>query len=163
MKDGLRLIGRTTLIHKRKGVEIGRYEKYNLITNLGKDDILNIMFHGDSQIDPWFIGLIDNAGFSAVDVTDIMSSHSGWAELTSYDEATRVEWVEDAASLQAISNTTLATFTISATVSVKGIFVTSNSTKAGTTGTLWAATTFTSVIPAVDNDTIDVIYTVAAG
>jgi hypothetical protein len=147
--------------HYRDGVLLQRQRVPNGITDVGMNALLGIMFHGDTQITTWYIGIVNNSGFSAFANADTMGSHAGWTEWTSYDEAARVEWVEDAAAARAISNTTTADFTISAAGTLHGIFVTSDSTKAGTTGTLWSTAAFSSNITVADNDVIKITYTVS--
>lgn len=148
--------------HYRKGALLDIISSKNLVTNEGKNSILDIMFHAATQITTWYIGLINNSGYSAVAAADTMSSHAGWTELTSYDESVRQTWTEAAASSQSITSSSVATFTISATVAARGMFLVSNSTKGGTTGTLWAATLFSSALNLVDDDTLRVTYTVNA-
>lgn len=133
----------------------------NGITDVGLNAILDIMFHADTQVTTWYVGLIDNAGFSALAAADTMSSHAGWAESTAYTEAARVEWTEGAASSRSITNGTTMDFSINATVTINGIFVTSVSTKGGTTGTLWATASFSSAVSATSGDTLKVTYTVS--
>lgn len=153
--------GRFQVEHWRDGKCIGKYDVPNGVTNSGKNHMLDVTFHGTTPVSPWYLGLVNNSGFTAFAAADTPSSHAGWTELTSYDEANRVTWVEDAAASQAIANTTLATFTISATVAIKGVFLISENTKGGTTGTLWCTAAFASVINAVDNDVLKVTFTVS--
>lgn len=148
--------------HYRKGELLNIISSKNLVTNAGKNSILDIMFHGATQITTWYQGLINNSGYSAVAAADTISSHAGWTEFTSYDESVRQTWVEAAASSQSITSSSVSTFTISATGTVRGLFIVSESTKGGTTGTLWAATLFSSTISVVDDDLLKVTYTINA-
>jgi hypothetical protein len=152
--------GRFKVEHIRDGEVIGQYAMPNGIVDVGLNSLLDVYFHNQTQIATWYIGLIDNAGFTALSNSDTMSSHTGWAESTAYDEATREEWLEGAAASRSITNSTPAEFTISATTTLKGIFVTSNSTKGGTTGTLWATAAFSSTVGVQDNDILRITYTV---
>jgi hypothetical protein len=147
--------------HYRAGQLLGRFRVPNGITDVGMNTLLDVMFHGVSAITTWYIGLVNNSGFSSFANADTMASHSGWTEFTSYDEANRVTWPEDAAATRSISNTTTADFTISATGTLHGIFVTSDNTKSGTTGTLWSTAAFSSNVSVVDNDVIKITYTVS--
>lgn len=137
------------------------FEVENLITTAGKNHMLDVTFHGTTPVSPWYMGLINNSGFSAVAAGDTHASHAGWTETTAYDEATREAYVEDAAGSGSITNTTVCEFTINATVAVKGIFLASVSTKGDTgAGTLWCATTFTTALSLVDDDILRITYTV---
>lgn len=160
----LKVSGKFIAEHWRNGKKINEYEFKNGVTDEGINKLLDVMFHGVAAIATWYIGLIDDYGYSALAAADTMSSHAGWAECTEYDEAARQEWVEDAASGLSITNTTLATFTINATTTLKGMFLSSGSAKSGTTGTLWCTGLFASGdVSVVDDDVIKVKYTVTIG
>ena len=44
--------------HWRKGQKINEYRFPNGITNQGKNALLNIMFHGATQITTWYLGMV---------------------------------------------------------------------------------------------------------
>lgn len=142
---------------------IKRLEKLrNAITNEGKDDLLGIMFNAATQITTWYIGLIDNAGFTTLDVTHTHDSHAGWTEFEDYSEATRPAWDEAAPSGQSIASSTPTDFSIDTDSSViNGIFVANLNTKGSVAaGTLWSEASFTGVLNADDGDTLAVTYQV---
>lgn len=153
-----------TLEHWRKGKLIGSQLTHNDITNVGKNYILNVMFNGGTQIanNSWFIGLISLASFSALAAADTMSSHAGWIEFTGYSQSTRVAWGSGSATSQSTSNSSPATFDITGSGTVKGVFVTSNSTISGTSGTLWATALFGADVPVTNGDQLKITYTVSA-
>jgi hypothetical protein len=134
----------------------------NANTNAGLNSILGIMFHGDTQITTWYLGLVDDSGFSTFAVGDTMASHAGWTETSTYSDGTRRTWSADASSGQAITNSTPATFNINGTVTVHGAFLVSNSTKGGTSGTLWATGAFSSPQALVNGQTLTVTYSCSA-
>lgn len=148
----------------RFGRTKGRYAFPNGITNEGKNKILDVMFNDGVQVanSSWFIGLIDNSGFSTLADTDTMASHAGWNEFTSYSEANRVAWGSGAAASQSVTNATPATFNISGSGTVKGVLVPTNNTKGGTSGTLWATALFSADVPVSNGDQLKVTYTVSA-
>lgn len=160
-EDRLPVGGRFTIQHIRDGQVIGEYELKNGITDVGMNALLDIMFHGTSQITAWYLGLVDNAGFSAFAAGDTMASHGGWTESTAYSNANRPDWTEGAASSRSITNSSTVDFTINATATIKGIFVTSNNTKGGTTGTLWSTAAFGANVSVANGDTLKVTYTVS--
>lgn len=143
---------------RKTGKVLWRQRFHNAITTAGLTHLADVAFNGGTQVSPWYLGLINNSGFSALSAADTMSSHAGWTELTSYDEATRVEWDQNAPVSGVITTNTASTFTISATVAVYGAFLVSNSTKGGTTGTLFATGAFSSVQNLEDDQTLDVTY-----
>ena len=150
--------------HWRDGQHIANYETFNDIVNVGKNDIFEVYFHSGTQTltANWFIGLISSSGFTGLAATDTMSSHAGWTEFTAYSQSTRVAWGPGAAASQSITNSTAAQFDITGSGTVKGVFIVNNSTKAGTTGTLWATALFSADVPVVNGDQLKVTYTVSA-
>lgn len=147
--------------HIRDGQVIGQYTARNAITDVGMNSLLGIMFHADTQITTWYIALVDNSGFSAFANADTMASHAGWTESTAYSDSTRISWGPGASSSRSITNSTPATFNINGTATIHGIFVTSNSTKGGTTGTLWSTAAFGSNVTVNNGDQLKVTYTVS--
>lgn len=164
MMDLRNLRGRFRVEHHRKNQLLDIYDIDNGIVNVGKDKILNVMFNGDTQIanNSWFIGLIDNSGFSALAAGDTMASHAGWTEYQTYNQTTRVAWGSGTSTTQSTTNASPAQFDINATGNVYGVFVVSNSTKGGTSGILWATANFTSVVPVSSGDQLRCTYTVSA-
>lgn len=141
----------------------GEYQIKNGVTNEGKNLILDVMFNGATQIanNSWFIGLIDLTNYTALANGDTMASHSGWQELQAYTQSTRPAWGSGNASSQSTTNASPVTFDLNATNTVKGIFITSNSTKGGTTGKLWAHGLFNADVPVGNGDQLKVTYTVS--
>lgn len=136
-----------------------RYEINNGITNQGKNSLLGIMFHADTQITSWYIGLIDNSGWSAEAAADTLASHSGWNEFTNYT-GNRQAWGPGASSGQSITNGTPVSFSITGSGTLKGIFVASAAS--GTSGTLWSTADFASTVTVANGDTLKITYTVNA-
>ena len=155
------LKGKFKVEHVRDGEVLNTIEGLNGITNGGYDALLDIMFHADTQIDPWYIRLIDNAGFSALAAADTMASHAGWVELSEFDETVRPEWTEGASSGQSITNSSAVVFNMNATKTVNGIFVCSDNTIDATAGTLWATGSFSSAQAVENGDQLRITYTVA--
>lgn len=133
----------------------------NGIVDEGIHYLLDAGFNGGTQISTWYMGLVDNSGFSAFANADTMASHAGWSETTNYSEATRPEWTAGAAASRAVTNSVTVDFSINATVTIKGIFITSDNTKGGTTGTLWSTAAFATNASANSGDTLKVTYTVS--
>ena len=160
----LDLRGHYVADHYRNGLFFARYVIKNDITNEGKNTLFDVMFNTATQIanNSWFIGLISNTGYSALAATDTMSSHAGWTEFTTYTQANRVAWGSGSAASQSVTNATPATFNINASGTIKGIFITSNNTKSGTTGKLWSTALFSADVPVVNGDEIKITYTLNA-
>lgn len=153
--------GKFLVEHIRNGVVIGSFFLPNGITDVGLNSILNVQFDSAAQITTWYIGLVDNASFSAFATADTMASHTGWLESTAYSESVRQTWGAGTASARSITNASAATFSINASATLKGVFITSNSTKSGTTGTLWSTAAFASTVSVINGDSMKITYTVS--
>lgn len=132
----------------------------NGAATVGLNYLLNTGFRGVSQITTWYAGIIGASGFSGVSVNDTMSSHTGWSELTGYSESVRQTWSPGAAAAGVIVNTTAMAFTINASTNAQGIFVASDSTKSGTTGTLWATAVEVAAFSVTSGVVFNAIYQV---
>lgn len=161
----LPLKGRFHVEHVDKdGLLLGTYDIDNDITNEGKNLLFDVMFNSVTPIanSAWAIGLISITSYSALAAGDTMASHAGWTEFTSYSQSTRVAWGSGTSSGQSVTNASPATFDISGSGTVKGIFVTSQNTKSGTTGKLWSTALFSADVPVSNGDQLRITYTVSA-
>jgi hypothetical protein len=159
--DHLNPKGHFIVEHIRDGKVINAVEFPNTVVNTGKNSILDVQFHSATQITAWYIGLMDNTSYSSNPVTDTMSSHAGWVEFTTYSESVRQTWGAGAPASQQITNASPATFNISGSGTLRGIFVASNSTKSGTTGTLWSSALFSSTLSVANGDQVKITYTIS--
>jgi len=161
MKAGIKFQGHFRAELVRDGRIVAVREGRNAVVDEGINSILNIMFHAAAQVTTWYIGLLGDTDLADLLATDTMASHPNWTENQSYTELTRQEWTEDAAASKSISNTTLVSFSINATTTISGIFVVSDNTKGGATGTLWATGLFVEGdVSAQSGDTLNVTYTI---
>lgn len=108
----------------------------NGVTNAGLNYVGGVSFCGGTQFSTWYIGLISTASFSTLSASDTMSSHAGWLEFSSYS-GNRPQWTNSSAS-QRVSSSATFSFAITAAGSLSGIFIVSNATNGGTTGTLFS-------------------------
>lgn len=119
------------------------YKAPNAKTLVGRNHELDSTLSGGTQITSWYFGAIGNTSFTTgLADSDTMSSHAGWTESTAYSEGTRQQWVDGGAASSSITNPNGAAITVNANVTLKGAFITSDSTKGGTTGTLFATGLF---------------------
>lgn len=137
---------------------IHREDFPNGVTNGGIEDNEAVYFNSGTQKTAWYFGLIDNASFSALAAGDTMGSHGGWIENVDYDEATRQQWSPSAPASRVITNPTPAAFTMNATKTIKGAFLTSVNTKSGTTGVLWATGLFGVAQSLTDDQVLRLSY-----
>jgi hypothetical protein len=131
----------------------------NGTTLAGINDILGVYLASGTQNLTWYLGLINNTGFSALSPSDTISSHPGWVELTTYAEGVRPTWVPGTPSGQSVTNPTSATFTINAAGTLAGAFLVSNTTKGGTSGMLWATGAFGTPQAVTNGQLFKVTYT----
>lgn len=131
----------------------------NLVTTVGKNFILDTVLAGSAYTAAWYLALVDGASSPTFNAADTSSSHAGWTESTAYSNSTRP--APSFGSASAGSKATTATaFNINGTATIAGCFLISNSTKGGTTGTLYSCGAFTGGNRSVSNgDTLNVTYT----
>lgn len=126
---------------------------HNLVTNVGRNDVLDKYFKGSSYTAAWYLGL---KGTGSAAAADTASSHAGWSEVTPYS-GNRPAITFGTTSSQ--SNTASAvSYTINATATVAGAFIQSVNT--GTTGILYSAGDFAASRSVASGDTLNVTPTV---
>ena len=137
----------------------------NLVVNAGLAYMAGTALTSVTQITTWYIGLYGAGASNTPAAGDTMSSHAGWTEVVPYSNATRVAATfvtATTANPSVVTNAASpATFTINATSTVGGAFLTSGSAKSGTTGTLFSAADFAAPgdRSVVSGDILSVTYT----
>jgi hypothetical protein len=138
---------------------------HNLVVNVGLQDMNAKYFTGSSYTATWYLGLYGAAASNNPAASDTMSSHGGWTEVTAYSQSTRPACTfgtpTTADPSVATNSASPAVYSINATTTVGGAFLTSNNTKGGSTGTLFSAADFSSPgdRSVVSGDTLTVTYT----
>jgi hypothetical protein len=137
----------------------------NLVTNVGKNDLLDKYLKGSAYTQTIVMGL---KGTGTAVVGDTQSSHASWLEQGLANAPTytgnRKAVTMGAASGQVSTSPTQA-FAITSTGTVFGCFINNggSATKDDTTGILFSAGDFTGGSKAVANlDTLNVVYTLTA-
>lgn len=142
----------------RNGKLIDSWECENGIVNEGANHLLNVIFGSTAKVS-YYIGPLDGATASVLDDTDTMASHAGWIEATAYTNSTRPQWTPiGTATGRQINNTTPVSFVLTADTDIDGVFMTTNSTKSGTTGTLYSTALFDTVKNLLNGDELRVTY-----
>ena len=172
--------GHYVVEHFRNGERINSYHFPNGIVNEGKNHLLDVHFHGTAAMATWYMGLVDNLNYSALDATDLYDdidqAGNGWDEFQLYTDAgngdsatTRPEWDEAAASAQSITNSSVTVFDITGSGTVKGLFLCAGTNAnvkgdhtAGTAHKLWATALFSGDVAVLSADQLKVTYTVSA-
>jgi len=151
--------------HDKDGKLKWSAESKNLVVNVGLQYMAGTALTSVTQITTWYIGLYGAGASNTPAAGDTMSSHAGWTEVVPYSNATRVAATfatATTANPSVVTNSASpATFTINATSTVGGAFLTSGSAKSGTTGTLFSAADFASPgdRSVVSGDILSVTYT----
>jgi hypothetical protein len=137
-----------------------REEVENLVTNVGLNDLLDKYLKGSSYTAAFYVGL---KGTGTIAAADTMSSHAGWTEDTTYSNSTRPALTLGSVASQSVDNSaSKAAFTINGTTTIYGAFVTTNSTKGGSTGVLYGAADFGASRAVLSGDTLNVTITLTA-
>lgn len=144
----------------REGRLVWEERFHNLVVTVGKNALLDVMFRTGGAASAWYVGLVNNAGFSAYDATDTMSSHAGWVEGVPYSNVTRPAYVPAAAAAGSMDNgASKAVYAVNATQTVRGAFLTNVNTKSGTLGTLYGVGDFSVARSVITGDTLNVKIT----
>jgi len=163
LKTKARLGGVFTMEHWRNGVLLATVRTKNLIVNEGLNRILDSTLHDDA-LAAWFVALFeDDHSVAAGDDYET----PGYTESTAYDEGTRPAYVEAAASSQSTTNSAnKAVFTISGTKTIYGASLVSVAAKGDSTpgadNDLMCAGKFSASRAVVDDDVLNVTYTISA-
>ena len=133
----------------------------NLVTTVGRNNMWDNHLAGSTYTAAWYLGLIGSASYTTGPAAgDDMTTHGGWAEDVTYSNGTRpsTSWAAASGGNKALS--AASQFTINGSVTEKGCFLCSDSTKSGTSGVLHSAGTFSGGDKVLQSsDTLSVSYT----
>lgn len=134
----------------------------NTFTTEGFNHMLDTEYHDGAKVSTWYMSLWSLNATPAITWT-AANFNANATEFTNYDEATRVAYVEAAASSGSITNSaSKATFTIATGGgSIWGGALHSVSTKSAATGVLAAAAKFDSLRTLAATDQINLGYTLS--
>ena len=151
--------------YDKQGVLKWKEEYDNLVVNQGLNDLLQKYFNGSSYTAAWKVALKATGTVSA---GDTQATH-GFTEITAYSTvggatsaAIRPTAILASASSQSVVTSTAAVFSIIASVSVAGGFLTTGTTVAGNLGVLYGAGDFTAIRTVINGDVINVSLTLTA-
>lgn len=138
----------------------------NVVTTVGRNDMLNRYLNGSSYTTTVFMGL---KGTGTAVAADTMASHASWLEVggtnaPTYTSPRKTPSFSTAASGGAITQASASSFAITSSGTVAGCFLVVNtgavSTIDSTAGVLFSAGDFTGGSRSVINgDTLNVTYT----
>jgi len=140
-------------------------DRPNIITDEGFNALLNIMFHGATQITTWYIVAVETDTTAATTMTYAVPVFTEW---DGYSELTRQAFVEAAASSQSITNSAnKAVYTSTETKTLYGGALVGGGTAADTIsdtaggGTLFCYSKFSSGKPVENTDTFKIYCTIS--
>lgn len=127
-------------------------KEHNLVTTEGLNDLLTKYFKGSAYTATWYVGLVDNASFTAFAAGDTAAkittgtpsgATNSWKENTDYVGSVRPTLTLGTAAAGVINNTaSVAAFEVVSGSTLKGAFLASSSTKGGTSGVLYGEAAF---------------------
>jgi hypothetical protein len=126
----------------------------NVVTTVGKNDLLDKYFKGSAYTAAWYLGL---KGTGTAVVGDTLASHSGWSEVNPYSGNRPA--ITFGTSSAGSNTATAVSYSITGSATVAGAFVASANT--GTSGTLYSAGDFSASRSVQDGDTLNVTLTVS--
>jgi len=151
--------------HYRDGKLIDEWDYKNVCVDEGLNSILNVQFHGATQITTWYVGIFNTDTTPAAGTTYAVPV---WTESIAYDNiAVRATYVEAEAASKSITNSAnKAAFTMSGTEDIYGAFLCGGGSAATTRqdtaggGTIYCAGKFGASKSVVDNDVLSVTITI---
>jgi len=146
----------------RNGEVIDEFECPNLVVDQGLNHLLGAAFAGQTQVNPWYLGVFEGnyTPVASVTAANIVSAST---ECVAYTEATRPEFNEAApAGKQVTNSANKAQFTFNATKTIYGAFLISDAAKGAGGGTLFSAARFASPKGVVATDQLLLTYTFTA-
>lgn len=130
----------------------------NLVVTVGLNDMANKYFTGSGYTPAWYMGLVSGASSPTYVAGDTLASHAGWTESTAYSGTNRITVGFGAASGGVITSTSTS-FSINATATIAGAFLTQTQSNSVTTGILFSEGSFTTGNRAVlSGDTLIITY-----
>jgi hypothetical protein len=97
----------------------------NGVTVEGVNHFGNAVFRGGPRYSLWYVGLIDQSGFSGLSEEDTHLLHPGWSEYAGVTGSNRVLWQPGAASGGLMASAVPSVLSITADGEVRGAFLAS--------------------------------------
>lgn len=128
----------------------------NLVPTEGLNHFLNVEFKGTTQVLSWYLAIFEgNYTPTAADTAAALPAAA--TECTAYDEATREAFVAGTVAGGILDNTaSRAEFTMNATKTIYGAFMTSAPAKGATTGVVVSSVRFSAAKSLVATDVLRV-------
>ena len=166
--DKVRLRGLYHFVHRdRWGNILDEWDVENLITNEGKDYILDSSLHDTDNVATWYFEIFTDGTASA---SHTYAVPGRTAATTTITEATRQAWGEGASSGQSVTNATAATITANGSLTVAGVGVVGSPTAAAGDDTKGNTACADGVLLSdvdvsktlADTETLEITYSISA-
>lgn len=133
-------------------------EIHNVVTRVGKGDLIDKYFKGSTYTAAWYMGL---KGTGTAASTDTLASHAGWTEVTPYSgNRPAITFGTTSTAADTVTNqATAVAYTINATATVAGAFVAAAAS--GTSAILYSASDFSASRSVASGDTLNVTLTIS--
>jgi hypothetical protein len=134
----------------------------NGVTLAGCDYLNGVAFSGVTASADWRLGLISDAGFSAVSPADTHGSHGGWVEYAA--GLSRTAWPSGTPASGVLYNPSPARVTVGPAGTIRGVFV-ANRTPVGSldpAGALYATAAAAAGLPVLAGGILFITYGVTA-
>lgn len=143
----------------RGGAVIDYERTANIVPTEGLNFFLNSALTGGVAYSAWYVGIFENNYTPlAGDTMVTFLGGSKATECTAYTSTNRISWVYDTVASGAISNTTTkAEFTMNATKTIYGGFLTQGQAKGATTGPLVSAVKFSAAKSVESGDILRIL------
>ena len=145
----------------RDGKVVDTWTQDNIVVDEGLNYLLNSSLVAATPITTQYLGVFKNnyTPLAANVASTFTGSGVANEATTEYSESTRPVWNRVTATAKVVTNTASpATFTFASGVTLYGAFLVSTNTKGGTTGTLIAASKFSSARVMLISDVLNVTY-----
>jgi hypothetical protein len=130
----------------RDGVIIDSWFEENIVPNVGLNYIFGAAFTGVTPITSWYVG-VQSAAYDCVASDTFATYLAAATEVTTYTSATRVAYTPDTIVAGLVNNSVapaVFTFNNGGTITIAGAFLSSQSAKSSSSGTLVSAARFSS-------------------
>jgi hypothetical protein len=133
---------------------------YNVVPLQSRNACLNSFYMAVTPPTAWYIGIFEG-NYTPVDGDTAATFPASATESTAYNETVRQTANFASSTAGSCTNSaSLATFTINASKTIYGAFISTASAKSATTGTLGSAAQFATAKVCVATDLLQVTYTV---
>jgi hypothetical protein len=140
----------------RDGAVIDSFEAHNLMPTEGQNHMLSTEYKSGTPVGTWYVGLFEG-NYTPVLGDTAAAFPAAATECTAYVLGTRTPWVPGTVAGGILDNTaSVSAFTMNATKTVYGGFVSSAAAKGAVTGVLTSVVRFPSPKPLLSGDILQV-------